>query len=146
MEKVWLIYYKMDCFEIETWWGKLIWKEYVCDIRLIKSWNNVRIHLRKLSTFLIKFILSWILVISFGRLFHSLITCGKTKVYDWLIPSNGLNLMSLQRWQTGRMPLGTSFIFSMRSWKIFSCATDCLVSRVSILNECLNLVTLTSFF
>ena len=49
-----------------------------------KSWNNLRIHPRKLSTFLLKFVLSWIFVISFGRVFHSLTTCGKKdKVYIW---------------------------------------------------------------
>ena len=40
---------------------------------------------------------------SFGRLFHSLTTYGKKyKVYDLIIPNNGLNLMAMQRWRTGR--------------------------------------------
>ena len=36
---------------------------------------------------------------SFGKLLHSLTTCGKKeKVYDLIIPNNSLNLMSMQHW------------------------------------------------
>ena len=52
---------------------------------------------------------------SFGRLFHSLTCEKKDKVYDLIIPNNGLNLMSMQCWQTGSMSLQTYFVFSMRS-------------------------------
>lgn len=44
--------------------------------------NFLRIHLRKVSTFLLKFVLSWIFVISFGGLFHSLNTCEKKDKVD----------------------------------------------------------------
>ena len=48
---------------------------------------------------------------SFGRLFHNLTTCGKKeKVYDLVIPNNGLNSMSMQRWQIGRISLQTCFV------------------------------------
>ena len=42
----------------------------------------LRIHLRKVSTFLLKFVLSWIFVISFGGLFHSLNICEKKDKVD----------------------------------------------------------------
>ena len=63
-----------------------------------------------------------------------------------MIPSNGLNLMSLQGWQAGMMSFRTYFVLWMRLWNIFSCAMERLVSRFFIPNKCLNLVTLTSFF
>ena len=67
------------------------------------------------------------------------------KVFDLMIPKNGINLMSMQSWQTGSMFLWSCFFLSMRSWTFFSYATEHLFSRVFIPTECLNLVTLDYF-
>ena len=65
----------------------------------------------------------------------------KTKYkYNLMIPNNGLNLMLMHCWRTGKMSLWTCCLccWCGHSWNIFSCAIEHLVSRVFMPNECLS--------